>query len=104
MTVNIAVAVAEGLVMAADSYSQMSDSNGEVHATHNSVEKITELGDRQIAVMIHGLGSIENRTILSLIREFEFTEYSKSPAPVRNWTVSEARMAEAREGRNGDTT
>lgn len=89
MTINIVVAVAEGLVMAADSYSQMSDSEG-VRATHNSVEKLTEIGNRQIAVMVNGLGSIANRTILSLIREFEFQEYSKAtPPPIGSWTVTQ---------------
>jgi hypothetical protein len=89
VTINIAVAVVEGLVMAADSFSQMAIDGGGVLATHSSVEKITEIGDRQIAVMINGLGSISNRTILSLLREFEFTEYSRDPAPIKTWTVVE---------------
>jgi len=58
-------------------------------ATHSSVEKLTEIGDRQIAVMTHGLGAIASRTILSLVREFEFAEYAKDPAPIRTWSVQE---------------
>jgi len=90
MTINIAVAVAEGLVMAADSWTQMSDDAGNVSTTHSSTEKVTELGNRQIAVMIHGLGSIQNRSILSLIREFEFIEYGKNPCEIDTWTVQQS--------------
>jgi hypothetical protein len=90
VTINIAVAVAEGLVMAADSWTQMSDDAGNVSTTHSGTEKVTELGNRQIAVMIHGLGSIQNRSILSLIREFEFIEYAKQPCAIDGWTVFES--------------
>jgi hypothetical protein len=38
MTINIAVAVAEGLVMAADSWVQMANSAGKVSTTHSSAE------------------------------------------------------------------
>jgi len=101
MTINIAVAVAEGLVMAADSWTQMSDAAGNVSTTHSSTEKVTELGNRQIAVMIHGLGSIQNRSILSLIREFEFIEYAKKPCEIDGWTVHESstKLAEFIESR-----
>ncbi|MCL5258704.1 MAG: hypothetical protein M1314_03055 [Firmicutes bacterium] len=73
MTINIAIAVAEGLVMAADSVSQMQQ-GGQVLSTHSSVEKLTEIGGLPIAAMVHGIGSIEKRTILSLIREYEFDQ------------------------------
>jgi hypothetical protein len=101
VTINIAVAVAEGLVMAADSWTQMSDSAGNVSTTHSSTEKVTELGNRHIAVMIHGLGSIQNRSILSLIREFEFVEYGKKPCGIDAWTVHESssKLAEFIESR-----
>lgn len=74
MTINISIAVAEGLVMAADSMSQM-QSGGQVLGTHTSVEKLTEIGDVPMAAMTSGLGSIANRTIVSLIREFEFDAF-----------------------------
>lgn len=87
MTINIAISVNEGLVMAADSLSQVGA--GEVNSIHQSVEKITEIRARPIAVMINGLGEIAKRTIISLIREFEFHEYQKSTAPIRTWSVIE---------------
>jgi hypothetical protein len=75
LTINIAIAVAEGLVLAADSMSQMQVGN-QVLGTHGSVEKLTEIGDVPVAAMSSGLGAIANRTILSLIREFEFNHYA----------------------------
>jgi len=103
MTINIAVAVAEGLVMAADSWVQMANSAGKVSTTHSSAEKLTEIGDRPIGVMIHGSGSIEKRSILSLIREFEFLEYAKEPRDIDSWSVWEmsARLAAFIEARYG---
>ncbi|MBV9719233.1 MAG: hypothetical protein JOZ77_07930 [Candidatus Eremiobacteraeota bacterium] len=87
MTINIAISVNEGLVMAADSLSQIS-AGGDVDSIHQSVEKITEIRARPIAVMINGLGEIDNRTIISLIREFEFHQYQEPAAPIRAWPVS----------------
>jgi hypothetical protein len=87
VTINIAIAVSEGLVMAADSLSQISHRDT-VHSLHQSVEKITEIRARPIAVMINGLGEIEKRTIISLIREFEFENYHIPGAPIRTWSVS----------------
>jgi hypothetical protein len=87
MTINIAISVSEGLVMAADSLSQISVGD-DVHSLHQSVEKITEIRGRPIAVMINGLGEIEKRTIISLIRQFEFDEYQKQNTPIRKWPVS----------------
>lgn len=78
MTINIAISVAEGLVMAADSVSQMQQF-GQVISTHSSVEKLTEIGGLPIAAMVHGMGAIENRTILSLIREYEFDQRANNP-------------------------
>lgn len=74
--------------MAADSLSQIS-AGDDVHSLHQSVEKITEVRGRPIAVMINGLGEIEKRTIISLIRQFEFDEYQKAGTPIRKWPVSE---------------
>ncbi len=73
MTINIAIAVAEGMVMAADSVQQVQQF-GQVMTTHASVEKLTEIGALPMAAMAHGVGAINNRTILSLIREWEFSE------------------------------
>jgi hypothetical protein len=39
--------------MAADSWSQMSDDDGNVSTTHSSSEKLTEIGDRQMAVIVN---------------------------------------------------
>lgn len=72
MTINIAIAVSEGLIMAADSLSQMTGSKDSDITVHQSVEKITELRGKPIAVMISGIGELNKRTIISLIREFEF--------------------------------
>jgi hypothetical protein len=87
VTINIAISVNEGLVMAADSLSQVSA--GKVYSIHQSVEKITEIRARPIAVMINGLGEIAKRTIISLIREFEFFQHQKPRAPIRTWSVVE---------------
>jgi hypothetical protein len=89
VTINIGIAVSEGLVMAADSLTRMEDRNGEFISIHNTGEKITEIRGRSIALMIHGLGEIGKRTIISLVREFEFKEYEKTGCPIRNWTVEE---------------
>ena len=75
--------------MAADSLSQMSSADGEVRSLHQSVEKITEIRGRPIALMVNGLGEIKKRTIVSLIREFEFRQYALNPPAIRHWTVSE---------------
>jgi len=72
MTINIAVAVAEGLVMAADSMTAVNLPNGSVLKNYPTGEKLTELADLPIAAMVWGRGAIENRSIISLIREFEF--------------------------------
>ena len=88
MTINIAIAISEGLVMAADSYSPMKDESGLTTATHASVEKITEIRGRPIAVMVNGLGELNRRTILSLIREFEFRSLESNDGVIRHATVS----------------
>lgn len=59
--------------MAADSVSQMQQ-GGAVISTHSSVEKLTEIDKLPIAAMVHGIGAIEKRSIVSLIREFEFDQ------------------------------
>lgn len=74
--------------MAADSLSQIS-AGDDVHSLHQSVEKITEIRGRPIAVMINGLGEIEKRTIISLIREFEFRQYQLPTMPIRRCSVGE---------------
>jgi len=70
MTINIAIAVAEGLVLAADSMTQIGVPAPLI--TYDSAEKLTEIADLPMAAMANGLGAIANRSILSLIREFEF--------------------------------
>jgi hypothetical protein len=71
MTINIAIAVSEGLVMAADSMTQIN--NGPmIIKNYPTAEKITELGKLPMAVMCSGLGAISQRSIMSYIREFEF--------------------------------
>lgn len=71
MTINIAIAVSEGLVMAADSMTQIN--NGPmILKNYPTAEKITELGNLPIAAMCSGIGAISQRSIMSYIREFEF--------------------------------
>lgn len=85
MTINIAIAVAEGLVMAADSASQIHVTTPQgattLAVTYNSAEKLTGLGNLPIAAMVHGIGAIANRSILSLLREFEFEYFVDESAP-----------------------
>ena len=88
MTINIAIVVSEGLVMAADSFSRMTSKESlETDSVHQCVEKITEIRGRPMAVMVHGIGEIGKRTIISLIREFELIQYNKSKADIRTWSV-----------------
>lgn len=72
MTINIAIAVSEGLVMAADSMTQINAPNGLSLKSYPTAEKITELGNLPMATMCSGVGAISQRSIISLIREFEF--------------------------------
>jgi len=72
MTINIAIAVSEGLVMAADSMTQINAPNGAILKNYPTAEKITELGNLPMATMVSGAGAISQRSIISYIREFEF--------------------------------
>jgi hypothetical protein len=72
MTINIAIAVSEGLVMAADSMTQVNARNNQYMKSYPTAEKLTELGGLPMAVMASGIGALSQRSIMSLIREFEF--------------------------------
>ena len=75
----ISVKVAEGLVLAADSAVMLQEtlhgSAGDTSGTLQSFEfanKVSQLKNYPIGVMSWGAGSIEDRSIQSLLMEFEF--------------------------------
>ncbi len=80
MTICVSIKVAEGLVFAADSATTL---EGEIVVggkkrtgvvqTFGYANKVTQFIDYPIGVMSWGLGSIEDRTIQSLIMEHEWT-------------------------------
>ena len=79
MTICISVKVAEGLVLAADSavmlQGTLHGSAGDTSGTPQSFEfanKVSQLKNYPIGVMSWGPGSIEDRSIQSLLMEFEF--------------------------------
>ena len=78
MTICVAVSVGEGLVMAADSATtlegELQTPTGKQHSVLKTFiygNKLTQIKDYPIGIMSWGLASIEDRTILSLIMEFE---------------------------------
>jgi hypothetical protein len=77
MTINIAIAVSEGLVMAADSMTQINAPNHLPIKSYPTAEKLSEIGGLPIAVMTSGVGAISRRSVMSLIRAFEFFELPK---------------------------
>ena len=79
MTICVAVRVAEGLVLAADSavvlqgmVNTPSGPQQTILQTFNFANKVTHLKDYPIGVLNWGLGSINVRSIQSLIMEFEY--------------------------------
>jgi hypothetical protein len=84
MTICVSVKVAEGLVLAADSAVMLTGieqtPNGPMETiiqTFNFANKVTHFKDYPIGVLNWGLGSINARSIQSLIMEFEYTYQSK---------------------------
>lgn len=81
MTICVAVRVAEGLVLAADSavvlQGQVQTPDGKTVDTiiqnFNFANKVTHVKDYPIGVLNWGLGSIKARSIQSLIMEFEYS-------------------------------
>ena len=77
MTICVSVRVAEGLVMAADSavtlHIKRPEEENEVIVlqTFNYASKLTQLSDFPMALLTWGLASIDNRTIQSLLMEWE---------------------------------
>lgn len=75
MTICVAVKVAEGLVLAADSATTLEGTIGGqsgVLQTFEFANKIAHIKDYPIGVMSWGLGSIGERSIQSLIMEWEY--------------------------------
>ena len=78
MTICVSVKVAEGLVLAADSAVMLTGTRTTTTGTINFTQmyehanKVTQIKDYPVGVMNWGLGSISNRSIQSLIMEFEY--------------------------------
>ncbi len=80
MTICVSVKVAEGLVFAADSAvmlqaTQIKDGRpvSAIIQSFNFASKVTQVKDYPIGVMSWGLGSLKERSIQSLVMEFEYT-------------------------------
>jgi len=93
MTICIAVRVAEGLVLAADSavvlQGQAKTPDGTIVETiiqnFSFANKVTHFKDYPVGVLNWGIGSIKARSIQSLIMEFEYTYPQKGKS--RAYTV-----------------
>jgi hypothetical protein len=79
VTICIAVSVGEGLVLAADSAVTLEGDTQTPAGVQRQIlnsfsfgNKVTQLKDYPIGIMTWGTGSLEDRSILSLILEFEF--------------------------------
>lgn len=70
MTVCVAVKVSEGLVLAADSMTTVTDNQGFIVQQFEHAQKVTQLSDYPVGVMTWGMGSLQQRTIESLVTEF----------------------------------
>ena len=88
MTICVSVSVAEGLVLAADSavtlQGQVKTSGGTANGVlqqFNFANKVTRFKDYPIGIMSWGSASISDRSIQSLVMEFEHTYQS-----VEEWT------------------
>jgi hypothetical protein len=98
MTICVFVRVAEGLVLAADSVvtlsGEVTDPQGNrgiaVVQTFNFANKVSHVKDYPIGVMTWGLASIGERSIQSLIMEFEY-DY---PSLEENKTFTVRKVAE----------
>jgi hypothetical protein len=86
MTICVAVRVAEGLVLSADStvalmgvvQNQQGQAQQVMIQSFNYANKVTHFKDYPVGVLAWGLGSIEARSIQSLIGEFEYTYAERS--------------------------
>ena len=81
MTICVAVKVAEGLVLAADSITTLEGSIGQktgIIQQFDFANKIAHVKDYPIGVLSWGLGSISDRSIQSLIMEWEYNYPSRS--------------------------
>lgn len=79
MTICVAVRVAEGLVLSADStvalegtFDTPQGQQRQIMQTFDYASKVTRIKDYPIGIMSWGLGAIQNRSIQSLIMEFEY--------------------------------
>ena len=66
----VAVNVPEGLVLAADSMSTITNDQGAVIQLFEHAHKLTQLSDYPAGTLTWGMGSIAQRTIDSLVYEF----------------------------------
>ena len=80
MTICVAVKIAEGLVMAADSASMLEGTIDTPQGTQRGVvqtfsfaNKVSRILNYPIGIMSWGIGSISDRSIQSLIMEFEYS-------------------------------
>ncbi len=69
MTICIAIITSEGIVLATDSASTLVNTNGILHVSPHAI-KLNQIKNFLIGTMTWGLGSINDRTINSLINDF----------------------------------
>jgi hypothetical protein len=97
MTICVSVRTAEGLVLAADSATILQgdvDVGGakslQILQTFNYATKVAQVGDLPMGVMTWGIGTINSRSIQSLVMEFEFDYKVRGKFSVR--TVADALL------------
>jgi len=70
MSICIAFNLSDGLVMAVDSATTMSNAAGETTKVFLDADKLFQLGNLRIGIATYGVAAMEGRTIGSFIREF----------------------------------
>jgi hypothetical protein len=73
MTICIAVRVSEGLVLAADSLTTITDASGQIVQNFPHAQKVSQIGDYPIGTLTWGMGSVASLPIDNLVAEFSET-------------------------------
>jgi hypothetical protein len=83
MTICIGIKVAEGLVLAADSLSTLTNQEGGIVQQFQHSQKLSQIGRYDVGTLTWGAGSIASLTIDSLIAEFAETLAPSGEVEVR---------------------
>jgi hypothetical protein len=77
MSICIAFNLSDGLVMAVDSATTMSNAAGETTKVFLDADKLFQLGNLRIGIATYGVAALDGRTIGSFIREFALLDSNK---------------------------